>query len=120
MEDQNPLNSSIKAVKNLLTSLLVTAAISVGSALSVIAADQHLTFFHPSVGNQPRSVILPSGTYSFRVDAEPDSHHNVEWYLTESGGDPVETEHFYFFDDYKTKLTTSGWVRAEVYKSDIF
>ena len=82
--------------------------------------DADRTFLHPSEDNQTKNLTLTSGTYTFRTDAEPDGYHWVEWYDTYSGGSPVVTAHLYFYDDTNFTLTTTGWVRAEIYKSNIW
>jgi len=89
-------------------------------AAAAVAPDADRTFSHPSEDNQTKYLTLAPDTYTFRTDANPNGYHWVEWYDTYSGGSPVATAHFYYYDDTNFNLATSGWVRAEVYKSDFW
>lgn len=89
-------------------------------AAAAVAPDADRTFSHPSEDNQTKYLTLAPDTYTFRTDANPNGYHWVEWYDTYSGGSPVATAHLYYYDDTNFNLATSGWVRAEVYKSDFW
>jgi len=88
--------------------------------LSAIPAHADRTFSHPSEDNQTENITLAPGSHTFTTDADPNGYHWVEWYDTYSGGGLVAQEHLYYYDDQSFNLTTSGWVRAEIYQSNIW
>lgn len=109
-----------------LIALAVVATISAfpSSAFAAVSPDADRTFLHPAENGNGSSadkyLTLTPNTYTFRTDAEPDSHHVVDWYTTFSGGSPVESEHFYYYDDHDFTFSAGNyWVRAEVYASNL-
>ena len=88
-------------------------------AIAAISPDADRTFSHPSEDNQTKNLTLTAGTYTFRTDANPNGNHWVQWYNTYSGStNPLEEEHLYYYDDHDFSITSSGWVRAEIYDNN--
>lgn len=104
--------------------LLAVVAFCLGTTPFTVAAvspDAARTYVHTSEDNQTKNLTLTAGTYTFRTDIEPEhGWHIVEWYNTYSGGSPVATADLYYYDDTNFNLTTSGWVRAELYDRTIW
>ncbi len=96
---------------------LLTAAPSVFIAT---AQDADRTFSHPAEDNQTKNLTLAPGTYTFQTDADPNGYHRVDWYNTYSGGTRVGYAYLYYYDNIDFNIVGSGWIRAEIYKSDIF
>lgn len=93
---------------------------SVPFVSAAVAPDADRTFTHPSENNRTNVLTLTPGVYTFRTDAEPNAYRVVDWYNTYSGGTPVATAYLYYYDDQDFNITASGWVRAEIYRSDFF
>jgi len=93
------------------------------SLYEVAAVPPERTFTHPAEdgsGDNIHDITLGPGTYTFRVDPDPNGHHFVDWYDTYSRGAPVESEHLYYYDDHTFTFRSQGpyWVRAELYRSN--
>jgi hypothetical protein len=92
-------------------------ALTVLVAISDVAVAD--TFVETYGGSTTRTVQVAPGTHTFVVDTPILITKNTEWYLTYSGGSPVETDSSAISDPQYTRSFTPGtyWVRAEVYDS---
>ena len=87
---------------------------------AAVAPDADRIFLHPAEDNQRKYLTLSIGTYTFQVNAEPDGHHFVDWYITENGCCDYEKEQYFFWyqnNDFTFSASGNYWVRAEIYRA---
>lgn len=79
------------------------------------------TSFYEQLPRDHSLVVDRGSTHTFEVDNCPTGYH-VEWYITYSGGSPVDSDTVIapFDPDFDRSFSSPGtaWVRAEVYDSD--